>query len=163
LSRWNHFARAAFGGWQLGGIMTAQTGSGLTIAAGQDYSKTGLNRDRGVLVPGQDVYGSTGCGTTPGCRPYLNKAAFAPPAAGTFGNLGKNALWGPGSFVVDANISKNFALSERCKLQFRGEFFNALNHVNPNEPNQSMNSADFGLIRGAGSPRTGQVALKLTF
>src|SRR5262249_33195706 len=163
LTRMNRALRGVAGGWQLGGILTAQTGDGLTIVAGRDQSQTGLNRDRGVLAGGQSNYSSTGCGNTPGCTPWLNKAAFALPAAGTFGTLGKNALRGPGMVVLDANLSKNFSLNERCKLQFRGEFFNALNHVNPNDPNQSISAADFGLIRSVGNPRVGQVALKLAF
>ncbi len=163
LGHMNRALRGVLGGWQLGGIMTAESGGGLTITAGQDFSKTGLNRDRGVLVAGQEIYSNTGCGATPGCTAWLNKAAFAQPATGTFGTLGKNALRGPGMIVFDANLSKNYALNERWKLQLRGEFFNATNHVNPNEPQQSLNSADFGVIRSVRAPRVGQVALKLSF
>lgn len=163
LSQMNRVLRGVFGEWQLGGILTAQSGSGLTITAGKDQSMTGLNRDRGYLNAGQEQYSSTGCGTTPGCTAWLNKAAFTLPATGTFGNLGKNALQGPGMVVIDANLSKNFSLNERWKIQLRGEFFNVLNHVNPNNPTLNLTSADFGLIRSVRDPRVGQVALKLSF
>lgn len=163
LAHKNRLLRGVLGEWQFGGIMTVQSGGGLTLTAGKDQSLSGLNRDRAVQVAGQESFSSTGCGTTPGCSPWLNKAAFALPAIGTFGTLGKNALLGPGMIIFDANLSKNFSLNERCKLQLRGEFFNATNHVNPNEPVQNLNSADFGLIRSVREPRVGQVALKLSF
>jgi hypothetical protein len=72
-------------------------------------------------------------------------------------------LRGPGSIGFDAGLSKNFTLHESWKLQFRSEFFNVMNHVNPNNPNTALNSAQFGRITGVGTPRVGQLALKLTF
>jgi hypothetical protein len=57
------------------------------------------------------------------------------PAAGTFGNLGRGTLRGPGLANVDLSLLKNTAISERLGLQFRAEFFNALNHTNLAAPN----------------------------
>ena len=82
---------------------------------------------------------------------------------GTFGTLGKGALRGPGSVTFDVGISKNFKLTESWKLQLRGEFFNAMNHVNPGNPNTNLSAAQFGKITGVDSPRVGQVALKVSF
>lgn len=165
LAHANGFLRAALGSWEVSGIGTLQTGDPLTILAGYDRSLTGLGNDRADLVPGQPVYRSTVCGTSVNCISFLNPAAFSIPAKadGTFGNLGKDALRGPGSIGFDAGLSKNFSLAERAKLQFRGEFFNVLNHPNPNNPGTTVNNPGFGKITGMGEPRIGQVALKLTF
>jgi hypothetical protein len=167
----NPLVRGAFGEWQLSGIMTLQTGDPLNVTAGYDRSLTGLGADRATLVSPQSVYDSTVCGAAINCISWLNPAAFSGPknaggsfiGDGTFGNVGKDSLRGPGSFGFDAGLSKNFTLHENWKLQFRGEFFNALNHVNPSNPNTALNSAQFGRITGVGTPRVGQLALKLTF
>jgi hypothetical protein len=171
LVRANHIVRGILGEWELSGIVTLQTGGPLTVTAGYDRSLTGLGNDRANLVLGQPVYQSNVCGTTLDCKSWLNPSAFSGPknaggsyiGDGTFGNVGKGLLRGPGSELFDAGLSKNFTLHESWKLQLRGEFFNALNHVNPNDPNTSLNSAQFGRITGVGSPRVGQLALKLTF
>ena len=65
--------------------------------------------------------------------------------------------------VFDLGISENFKLAESWKLQLRGEFFNAMNHVNPGDPNLNLSAAQFGKITGVDSPRVGQVALKVSF
>jgi Carboxypeptidase regulatory-like domain/TonB-dependent Receptor Plug Domain len=171
LAHTNHLARAVLGEWQLSSIMTAQTGDPLSVTAGYDRSLTGLGNDRANLVLGQSVYNSNVCGATFNCISWLNPAAFSGPknaggsyiADGNFGNVGKGALRGPGSIVFDAGLSKNFTLHESWKVQLRGEFFNAMNHVNPNNPNTAVNNAQFGKITGVGTPRVGQLALKLTF
>ena len=171
LSHANPLLKGVFGAWQLNGILTLQTGDALTVTAGFDRSLTGLNADRADLVAGQPIYNSTVCGNALNCISWLNPAAFSGPrnsrgtltGDGTFGNLGKGALRGPGSAVLDAGISKNFTIAEHVKLQLRGEFFNATNHVNPSNPNLNLSAAQFGRITGVDAPRIGQVALKLSF
>jgi hypothetical protein len=143
----------------------------VTVTTGYDRSLTGLGNDRADLVSGQPVRSSTACGSAINCISWFNPAAFSGPnnaggsyiADRTFGNVGKSVLRGPGSVGFDAGMSKNFTLHESWKLQFRGEFFNAINHVNPSNPNTTLNSAQFGKITGVGAPRVGQLALKLTF
>jgi len=82
---------------------------------------------------------------------------------GTFGNIAKGALRGPGLFNWDMGIAKHFSVKERWGLQFRAEFFNASNRVNLNGPATSVNGAGFGAIRSGRDPRIGQIALKLSF
>ena len=171
LSHANPLVRSVVDGWQLNGITTLQTGDPMTVTAGFDRSLTGLGVDRADLVAGQPIYNSNVCGAAFDCVSWLNPAAFSGPknsrgvftGDGTFGNLGKGALRGPGSVTFDAGISKNFKLTERWKLQLRGEFFNAMNHVNPGNPNLNLSAAQFGKITGVDSPRVGQVALKVSF
>jgi hypothetical protein len=164
----NRFLRAVLGGWEHTGIMTVQSGGVFTVTAGQDQSQTGLNHDRGVQMPGVDPYASGTCGTGPPCVKWLNPNAFTVPATGTFGTLGKNSFRGPGFLSWDTGLFKNLPFTERAQFQFRAEFFNVLNHTNLNNPTASVKGSGFGTINGgtnngAGSPRIGQLALKLTF
>lgn len=160
----NRFLRTTVGGWEYTGIMTAQSGGAFTVVAGKDQSQTGLNHDRAVLLPGANPYASGTCGTSGPCMKWLNASAFTEPATGTFGNTGKNSFRGPAYFTWDMGLFKNIPISERIQFQFRGEFFNALNHTNFSNPTSGFNSAGFGNINGAASdPRIGQLALKMLF
>jgi len=85
------------------------------------------------------------------------------PADNTFGNVGRNTLIGPGTFNIDLGAHKAFALREHVLLQLRGEFFNALNHTQLNNPDTTVSDSTFGRITSARSPRIAQLALKLTF
>ncbi len=174
LPRLAHFhpvLRGILGEWEASGILTLQTGDPMTVTAGFDRSLTALTNDRADVISGQPVRSSTVCGAAVNCISWFNPAAFSGPknaggsfvADGNFGNVGKGALRGPGLVNFDAGLSKNFTLHESWKLQFRGEFFNAINHVNPNNPNATLNSPQFGKITAVGAARVGQLALKLMF
>jgi hypothetical protein len=115
----------------------------------------------------------------PGCSPdmsgsvesrlqmYFNTACFAPAtadAAGGFGNTARNILRGPDQDNVDISIVKFFPLSERTKLEFRSEFFNAFNIVAFQNPDNVLASPYFGQILATSTgPRVIQFALKLNF
>ena len=101
-----------------------------------------------------------------------NPAAFAYPAAGTYGNLGRNIAFGPGMYQIDGALHKQFALSERFKVDFRGEAFNMLNHPVYKTPGSTWTTASsFGHITGilntgavgTGTPRRFQFAVRLLF
>jgi hypothetical protein len=155
--------RTLAGGWQLTGIFTAQSGDPLTVLAGKDQSATGLGSDRAQFVS-TNVYGPGACGSTGPCVNYLNPAAFALPALGTFGNVGKGSMRGPHLVYWDTGLFKEFPLSaERLRLQFRAEFFNVLNHTNFMDPKVNFSSGGFGSITSSNDPRIGQLALKLLF
>jgi hypothetical protein len=165
LSQSNAFVRGIAGGWQLTGILTAQSGGPITVLAGKDQSSTGIGADRAQFT-GTEPYGAGACGTTGPCVNYLNPAAFALPAIGTFGNVGKGSLRGPNLVNWDTGLFKEFPLiAERLKLQFRAEFFNTLNRVNLDNPKLTFSSGGFGSIVGTGNndPRIGQLAVKLLF
>ena len=70
---------------------------------------------------------------------------------------------GPGYFDWDTGLMKNFHFTESKYLQFRWEMFNALNHVNYNNPNTTINTGSTGEIFSAGAARIMQFALKLYF
>jgi hypothetical protein len=97
---------------------------------------------------------------------YFNAAAFAIPlASAPFGSVGRNSFRGPNLFQWDLGVNKNFRLPfrEGAALQFRGEFFNVLNHTNFGLPDQNINDTAFGSIRSTFPPRQIQFALKLLF
>jgi hypothetical protein len=146
----------------LSGIFSAQSGGPITITAGQDRSQTGIGNDKGVWQ-GQPALGSGACGNSAPCVDYLVPTAFALPALGSYGSIAKGTFRGPGLFNSDFGLSKRFAFRENLNLQFRAEFFNALNRVNLSNPTSSISGAGFGSIRGSRDPRIGQLALKLIF
>lgn len=146
-----------FGNWELSGIWRANSGIPLTPTISQDISGTGNRRDRPNLIGNAKLDNpspSTG---------WFNRSAFTLPAPGTFGNVGKGVLTGPGYFGVDASLLKRIAVSEGKGLQLRFEFFNILNHPNFNVPNMQFDSASFGTIATAESARQLQGGLKFIF
>ena len=108
-------------------------------------------------------------GATP--NEWINPAAFLIPAAGTFGNLGRNALRAPGIWQVDLGLSKYVNLTERLNLRFRADVFNIFNRAQYGNPNSDLSLGNFGVITtpvnsqavGRGRPREFQFSVKLSF
>jgi hypothetical protein len=94
---------------------------------------------------------------------WFNKDAFKAPIAGADGNSSRNLLDAPGDKRLDLGLFRQFRLRESLRLEFRAELTNALNLVNLNGPNTSLNSASLGTITSAGGMRQSQVGLRLTF
>lgn len=164
------FVSRLLGGWQLNGILTLQTGIPFTVSA-PDESFTGPNHGSRASCVGDPYTGATtdpamlAGNRAPGF--YLNPAAFAIPAAGTFGSCAPRAFHGPGIENLDASLFKIFQMTERYRVELRGEFFNALNHANFTNPNSSYSTSSLGsfgkLFNTTTDPREIQVALKLYF
>jgi len=168
----NSVVRGFFGDWQLSGLMQAQTGRPITVTQGSDISGTGIGQDRGTFT-GANPYSSGPCATSAPCKLFLNVGAFKltsdPSIKNTFGNVGKGSLRFPGFYSWDMGISKTFSITERYKLQLRGEFFNVFNQVNFLSDEGTVNNAstfsngNFATLRTATDPRIGQIALKFIF
>src|SRR5262245_14546075 len=154
-------AKKVLGGWELSGILTASSGAPLTVRAGVDRSLTGQNLDTADLIGNPILTGDRTRGEELG--KWFNTSAFALPAAGTFGTSGINILRGPGFFLMDTGLHRNFKLTERINLQFRTQFYNILNHTVLGNPNTTFTSSNFGRILGTGTPRVGEFGLKLSF
>jgi hypothetical protein len=167
------YLKETAGGWQLTGIVSTATGDPLTIYAGKDQSLT--NGSDRAIVTGQPYLSNT-CKIVSPCKSWLNPASFSLPlpAATTpaavyatyafrFGNASKGGLRGPDQFNWDMGLDKDFPLREHVGLQFRAEFFNALNHANFSDPDSTVSDAGFGAITTAAAARVGQLALKLRF
>jgi hypothetical protein len=167
-SVWAHI----LGDWQLAPLVRATSGEALNVVSGVDNSLTGIGLDRPNLVPGVSPYLSSS-----GPLAYLNPAAFTQNAPGTFGNLGRDALRGPGALNFDLALSRIFPIREIARLEVRGEAFNVINRVNFIAPamgsgipgistsgiNLNLSSSTFGRITSAGDPRILQIAMKLYF
>ncbi len=153
----NRLVSALVKGWQIAPILSARSGIAINVTTGTDASLTGVNQDRPNLVlpsvyPGQKTTGA-----------FLNRAAFQINAPGTYGNLGRDSVNGPPQINFDVALSRNFQLTERFRLEGRGEAFNIVNRANYNNPTTALNSSNFGRILGAGDPRILQIGLKLHF
>jgi hypothetical protein len=95
---------------------------------------------------------------------WFNPSAFAAPAAGTFGTLGRNAFYGPGAFRFDGAVSRKFNITERKEVQLRLEVFNVLNHPVLGNPVVALSDAKAGRIQTQiGDGRTFQAAVKFSF
>ncbi|MBI3694537.1 MAG: TonB-dependent receptor [Acidobacteria bacterium] len=153
-------ANVLAGGWQLGSIITLQTGFPIIVGSGRDQSNTGSGNDR-PNATGQKV--ALGRGQQDPER-FFNTDAFVLQPFGTFGNVGRNTLIGPGLISWDFSTLKNFAIREGHELQFRFEAFNFPNHPNWGNPSTAVNNVNFGKIRGTRTNmRELQFGLKYVF
>ena len=155
--------RSLSSGWNLATIFQAQTGYPLTISVFGDTANAGTvlgeNPIRANLT-GQPIF-PAGTHTS---NEWFNPAAFAAPPAYQFGDVGRNTVEGPGMQITDLALSREFRLTEAAHLQFRTEFFNALNHTNYGTPNRFVNEPQFGTITMAMHPgREVQLSARLTF
>jgi hypothetical protein len=160
-------------GWSLNSFITAHTGLPIDIRAGSNVSNSFDGADRVDLVGNPFAGVLQPANTT--TRAFFNPAAFARPATGTFGNLGRNVFSGPDFGTVDFSVFKTTKLREHTALQFRVEIFNLFNRANFANPGTSLAAAtSFGIITntrngggapgiGPGEPRSAQLALKLLF
>ncbi len=125
-------SRALLSGWELGGILAAQSGPPFTVTLQTDQARTGDSRVRSTSG-GQrpDFNPAPGCtvnATNPGdVQNYIRTECFSVPVLGQLGNLGRNTLRAPGMQDVDASLLKNWVLSHERRIQFRVEAFNLLN------------------------------------
>ncbi|MDT7808913.1 MAG: hypothetical protein QOJ70_2726 [Acidobacteriota bacterium] len=150
-------------GWQLATVFQAQSGFPLTISVFGDTANSGTLLGENPIranYTGQPVFG-------PGTRTassWFNPAAFSTPAAFTFGNVGRNTVYGPGMQTLDVAMHREFAVTEKMHFQVRAELFNALNHTNLGTPNRFVNTPQFGTITEAATPgREVQLGARLSF
>ena len=192
--------QAVLGNWQASGIFTASSGSWLNVTDGEDVSLTAVGADRPVEISNPFVVGPVAANPNPACQipvgtssggvngiaptavhtmaSWYNPCAFVAAPLGSYGTLGRNAIEGPGNWNFDAAVWRTFPITERFKLDFRAEAFNAFNHfqignpgaglfsgnLNAASPSLTGRSQTAGYIGSAGhDPRIMQLALKLTF
>ncbi len=153
-------------GWRLSGLFTRTSGAPLSIFAGSDraLNGTGFNASATSTQFGDQVLGDPFGDRSAGpLSKYLNPAAFAQPAVGTLGNVGRNSVKAPGTWSFDVALSRAIRFRESQRVEFRAEAFNLLNSFRAGNPNTSVNNANFGVIRTALDPRIMQFALKYVF
>jgi Carboxypeptidase regulatory-like domain len=161
----SHLLRTVGGGWVLSGIVTMESGAPINLGvSGSSTSSVIANSGNRPDLVGTISYPKT-------VQEWFNPAAFAAPAPGTYGNLGFDALRGPGRDDWNLSLFKNFVISESrgSLFQLRVETFNTWNHTqfkgDANNGGISLNagSSNFGAITGAFDPREFQLGAKLVF
>jgi len=155
--------RALTSNWRLSAVYQAQTGFPFTVSVFGDTANSGTVLGENPIradYTGQPVFGPN----THSAAQWFNPAAFATPAAFTFGDVGRNTMYGPGMQTLDMALAREFALTERSRLQVRAEFFNALNQTNLGTPNRFVNTPQFGTITEATTPgRQIQLSARVSF
>ena len=153
-------------GWKVNAIGTFTSGRPFTPLLGFNFSGNGdtgapdrpsLNPNfRGKVILGVDSVRKTGR--------YFDPSAYLVPSPGTFGNLGRNTLLGPGLADLDASVEKAFRVRENLNVRFRAEFYNALNHTNFGLPIANISMPAAGLIVNTVTPsRQFQFGLSVSF
>jgi hypothetical protein len=144
------------GNWKVSGIWTASTGEHFTAGLAAAVSNsTGGSGDR----PNRLRDGNLPSGERTIDR-WFDVSAFASPAQFSFGNSGRGILVAPGNFNVDLGVHRDFRVTERYRLVYRWEMFNAFNRANFGTPNASIGNSLAGQISGTGAARIMQMALK---
>lgn len=155
-------ARQAVNGWQLATVVTLQSGTPFSVLT----NDTAFVQARADSVAGCNP--ELGGSVESRLKKYFNTACFepvlAPGTASGFGNSGRNILRGPNQENVDISLIKYFPITERTKLEFRSEFFNAFNIVNFQNPDSVFLSPSYGqIVATSTGPRVIQFALKVSF
>ena len=153
--------------WRAAGIVTMQSGSRIDIISGRDNALNGQRNQR-VNKISDDVYANPRTLTN-----YFNRAAFAQPDPGSYGNLMRNALTGPNYWTVDLAVTRQLRLVSMHNLELRLEAFNLFNTFNWGIPGTELtaggwqanfNSGTFGRVTTqAGAPRIIQLGIKYAF
>ncbi|MBZ5618675.1 MAG: TonB-dependent receptor [Acidobacteriia bacterium] len=161
----NRFIKTAFGGWQINGITTLQSGTPFNLSMNTDAANTSSQGPQRPDLLKTPVY-NCGAGHLTGC---IDKTAFAVPgniAQGIFayGNAGRNILRGPHMFDTDMSLFKTFPIKERMRFTFRAEAFNIWNNPEFSNPNANIEAATFGNITSTSvGSRVMQLGGKLSF
>jgi len=164
----SRLVNSTLGGWEVSGIVTIESGLPINLSAGtgvSDFLGSGAS-SRPDLV-GTISYPHTPVTCTPTCHQEIQYFAnvFAAPAKGTWGNLGHNALRGPGRDNWDMSLFKNFTLSESrgSRFELRLETFNTWNHTQFQNIDTGLGDNRFGQFTSAYNARILQLGGKIYF
>ncbi len=150
--------RLALGGWQTNGIVTLQTGLPFT----PQLQTTTVNTGTGSR-PDRRSDGTLSSSERTLFR-WFDTTPFVSPPPFTYGNAGRNILFGPGRVNFDMSLFKDFPIREEMKFQLRAEGFNVFNTPQFGQPNATIGNAQAGIISSiVGNPRQLQLALRFQF
>jgi hypothetical protein len=165
-------------GWVFNSLMSFHGGQPFTVYNNGDTSGTSENAQRVNLIgnpyAGVDRHFYPSTATASATEQWINPAAFASPANGTFGTMARNALYGPGYSDVDFSVFKTTQITERISLQLRGEAFNLFNYKNLAPPSNTLGGGLGQLFStignywgapgiGPGEPLNAQLGAKIIF
>ncbi|HEX7330614.1 MAG TPA: carboxypeptidase regulatory-like domain-containing protein [Pyrinomonadaceae bacterium] len=155
-SRTRGFAKALLDGYEISGITRLQSGPYLTASA---TGNPAFGNRRADCVS-SDVLFAEG---ERGPNSWARREAFAVAPDTRRGTCGVGTILGPGAQTWDFSLRRGFGLTERFKLRFQADIFNAFNRTNFRDLESNLSSAAFGTISTSGPPRNIQFGLKLTF
>jgi hypothetical protein len=141
----NRSLSAAVSGWSFSTIYSQRSGSPLNIFIGSDVALNGFQGNTGTQRPNQ-ILGNP-YGDRNSLSGYLNPAAFATPAVGTYGNVGFDSILAPSYWEWDEALSREFRVRENQSIEIRAEAFNVTNSFRPGNPATTVGNANtFGKI-----------------
>lgn len=160
--RWvtHGFASQLLGAWQISPAISIGTGLPFTVTANAtSLGANGSSQTANLVGPFRLTGGQPkpnvpgqGCAATDLSCHYFDPTAFAVPAAGVYGNTGRNAFRGPGYFNMNLSVARQFKLTERFGLQFRADAMSFTNTPHFNNPNATVGAANFGVITSTLKP-----------
>jgi len=171
----NMLEKEALGGWSIDNIATFRSGTSLTPGLGETDQGLALRPDQ---VPGSSTNGPKIWKTTAGVpQQWFNTSAFSCPGLtngvncgtfpaaswGLYGTAQTGIIRGPGQELFNTALYKTFNITEKAHLEFRAEAFNTFNHTNPQNPNTTLSSSNYGKVTGAYDPRFIELAVRLKF
>jgi hypothetical protein len=174
----NHLLKSTIGGWELSGIVVAQSGAPLNIGCNSTCGLSSLPSLTANIFLGGDVLSRPNL-VGPIRYPktvdeWFDPSAFGAPGPGTWGNLGFDALRG-GRQNLNLSLFKEFVINEDrgSRVEFRAESFNTWNHTQFGGPGQGgtntagittdLGSSNFGAVTSAWDPRVFQLGLKVIY
>jgi hypothetical protein len=148
------------GGWSIAGINTLHSGRPFTLYTGTN-TPIGNNNNRPLDVPGSLVRSPSSV-TAVAFAEGVSRAQLTPPP-GRYGVIGRNTERGDSFLDFNLSISKDFTITERVRLQVRGEMFNLFNVTNFSTVEGVMTSPNFGRAVSAFDSRRAQLAARVVF
>jgi hypothetical protein len=124
-------------------VVTAVPGTGVTNTIRPNRTRAPLDADSGGR--------------------FLNKAAYATPGSGEWGNARRNSIIGPNQFSLNASMARSFRLGDKLNLDARLDATNAINRVNYSSWNTTITSPQFGLPTAANTMRMLQMTFRVRF
>ncbi len=151
----NHGMASAFaGGWSIAGVLSRLSGTPFTVTYNSGaLDSPGNTETANIVAPihltgGKPFAVAADCAQAPSCS-YFSQSSFGPvTTAGTLGNSGRNIIRGPGYFNLDANLFRNFKITEFLTFQFEADAFSLTNTPHFANPDSNLGDADFGQVTG---------------
>ena len=137
------------GGWQISGIISARTGTPMTITANSSLNLPGSTQTADQIAP-VNILGGINVG-----NPWFSRESFASPVGVVWGTTGRNAFSGPGLFGVNASLQRKIRVGEGKEVQLKADALNLTNTPQFSNPQTNISNANFGYITGTISSGTG--------
>ena len=153
------FVKQVFADWATDSIIQLESGLPMTPQFAGDVGQMGTNQ---ALRPDLVCNPNLARGQQTISR-FFNTSCLVQQNPIRYGTSGRSVITGPGQIGIDLSVTKDFAYREKWRLQFRSEFFNAVNHPNWVPPGKLLGTSTLGVITSALDPRIIQFGLKLLF